>query len=104
MTPKNDNLDVTARLALDLQLALYLDLVAVLEKAGVLSYRQMSARVLSISMDAQDDGETALAQALEGIAKGFAGQGDGLSIDLMKAARDVRDDEALGDMPYRPEE
>ena len=30
MTPKNDNLDVTARLALGLQLALYLDLVAVL--------------------------------------------------------------------------
>ncbi|MGI4776699.1 MAG: hypothetical protein ACRYGA_01050 [Janthinobacterium lividum] len=105
MTPRNDdNLDATARLALDLQLALYLDLVAVLEKSGVLSYRQMSARVLSISMDAQDDGETALAQALEGIAKGFAGQGDGLSLDLMKAARDVRDDEALGDVPHSPED
>ena len=104
MTPKNDNLDATARLALDLQLALYLDRVAVLEKAGVVSYRQMSARVLSISRDAHDDGETALAQALEGVAKGFAGHGDGLSIDLMKSARDVRDDEALGDMPHRPQD
>ena len=55
-------------------------------------------------MDAQDDGETALAQALEGVAKGFAGHGDGLSIDLMKSARDVRDDEALGDMPNRPQD
>lgn len=104
MDKNDDNLDVTAQLAFDLNLALYLDLVAVLEKSGVVTYRQMAARILSISMDAQDDGDAPLSKALEGIAKGFAGQGDGLSIGLMKAAHDVRNDEAMGDIPMRPDE
>jgi len=104
MNNDDDNLDVNAKLAFDLNLALYLDLVAVLEKAGVVTYRQMAARVLNIGMDAADDGDVALSTALEGIAKGFAGHGDGLSIGLMKAARDVRNDEALGDIPMRPDE
>ena len=92
MEQKNENLQVTPKLAFDLNLALYLDLVAVLEGAGVVTYRQMAARVLNVSMD-----------VLEGIAKGFAGQRDGLSIDLLKAAKGVRDDEALGDIPMRPD-
>ena len=104
MNKNEQNLEVTSKLAFDLNLALYLDLVALLEKSSVVTYRQMAARILNISMDAADDGDLPLSQALEGIAKGFAGQGDGLSIDLMKAARDVRDDEALGDMPHRPED
>jgi hypothetical protein len=104
MNNDDKNPDVTAKLAFDLNLALYLDLVAVLEKSGVVTYRQMAARLLNISMDASDDGDQPLATALEGIAKGFAGQGDGLSIGLMKAARDIRNDEALGDIPMRPDE
>ncbi len=100
MNNDDDNLDVTAKLAFDLNLALYLDLVAVLEKAGVVTYRQMAARVLNIG----NDGDLPLSTALEGIAKGFAGHGDGLSIGLMKAAHDVRNDEALGDIPMRPDE
>ena len=42
-------------------------------------------------------------EALEGVAKGFAGQGDGLSIGLLKAARDLRHDEAMGDVPGNPD-
>lgn len=100
---KDNKLDAATKLALDVNLALYLDLVAVLENAGVVTYRQMAARVLNISMDANDDGDTALSQALEGVAKGFAGQGDGLSIGLLKAARDLRHDEAMGDVPGNPD-
>ena len=102
MEQNDEGFDITGKLAFDLNLALYLDLVAVLEKTGVVTYRQMAARVLNVSMDARDDGDRNLANALEGIAKGFAGQGEGLSIGLLKAARDIRDDEALGDMPMPP--
>jgi hypothetical protein len=100
----NDNFEPTAKLVFDLNLALYLDLVAVLEKSGVVTYRQMAARVLNISIDARDDGDVPLATALEGIAKGFAGQPDGLSIGLLKAAGDLRNDEAMGDVPRLPDE
>ena len=102
MEQNDEGFDITGKLVFDLNLALYLDLVAVLEKMGVVTYRQMAARVLNVSMDARDDGDRNLANALEGIAKGFAGQGEGLSIGLLKAARDIRDDEALGDMPMPP--
>ncbi|RZL86940.1 MAG: hypothetical protein EOP76_19545 [Variovorax sp.] len=102
MEQNDEGFDITGKLVFDLNLALYLDLVAVLEKTGVVTYRQMAARVLNVSMDARDDGDRNLANALEGIAKGFAGQGEGLSIGLLKAARDIRDDEALGDMPMPP--
>lgn len=104
MERTNENVDVTAKLAFDLNLALYLDLVAVLERTGVITYRQMAARVLNISMDARDDGDHALSAALEGIARGFADQGQGLSVELMKAARDVRNDEAMGDVPMHPDQ
>ena len=104
MDKKAEDLNVTAKLAFDLNLALYLDLVQVLERAGVVSYRQMAARVLDIGMAARDDGDDNLANALEGIAHGFSGQGEGLSIDLLKAARQIRNDEALGDIPMRPAE
>ena len=99
---KNDDFEITPKLAFDLNLALYLDLVAALE--GAITYRQMAARVLNISMDARDDGETGLSTVLEGIAKGFAGRGDGLSIELLKAARGLREDDAMGDIPMRPGE
>lgn len=99
---KNEDFAITPKLVFDLNLALYLDLVAALESAGALSYRQMAARVLNISMDARADGEADLSAALEGVARGFAGQGEGLSIDLLKSAHGLRDDEALGDMPMRP--
>jgi len=46
--------------------------------------------------------DSGLANALEGIAQGFAGQGDGLSIGLLKVARDLRNDEAMGDIPMPP--
>ena len=104
MAKSDQDFDVSGKLAFDLNLALYLDLVAVLERTGVITYRQIAARVLNISVDARDDGNAPLAQALEGIANGFAGQGGGLSIDLMKAARDIRNDEAMGDIPMRPED
>lgn len=104
MDQNDEGFDINEKLVFDLNLALYLDLVAVLEKSGVVTYRQMAARVLNVSMDARDDGDGNLANALEGIAKGFAGQGEGLSIGLLKAARDVRDDEALGDMPMSPDD
>ncbi|VWX55504.1 conserved hypothetical protein [Burkholderiales bacterium 8X] len=97
------NMAVTPKLAFDLNLALYLDLISVLERSGVVTYRQMAARILNISMDARDDGDAPLAQALEGIAQGFAGQGGGFSMDLMKAARGLRNDEALGDVPHLPD-
>jgi hypothetical protein len=93
---------ITPALAFDLNIALYLDLVALLEKAGVVTYRQMAARVLNISMDAEDDGEHDLSKALEGIAHGFASQENGLSIGLLKAARELRNEEALGDLPQPP--
>lgn len=96
-------LDVTSKLAFDLNLALYLDLIAVLERSGVVSYRQMAARVLNISMDARDDGDRPLSDALEGIARGFEGHGGGFSVDTMKAARGLRNDEAMGDMPRVPD-
>ena len=99
----NDTFEPTAKLVFDLNLALYLDLVAVLEKSGVVTYRQMAARVLNISIDARDDGDVPLATALEGIARGFAGQPDGLSIGLLKAAGDLRNYEALGDIPGLPD-
>lgn len=102
MEKNDDGLDVNAKLVFDLNLALYLDLVAVLEKSGVISYRQMAARVLNISIDAKDDGDLNLATALEGVAKGFAGQDGGLSIGLLKTAGELRNDEALGDIPMRP--
>ena len=99
---KNDDFEITPKLVFDLNLALYLDLVAALEGAGAITYRQMAARVLNIGMDARADGETGLSTVLEGIAKGFAGQGDGLSIELLQAARGLREDEAMGDIPMRP--
>jgi hypothetical protein len=95
---------ITPALAFDMNIALYLDLVAVLEKAGVVTYRQMAARVLNISMDAGDDGALDLSKALEGIARGFASQENGLSIGLLKAARDLRNEEALGDLPLPPQD
>ena len=104
MEQNDEGFDITEKLVFDLNLALYLDLVAVLEKTGVVTYRQLAARVLNVSMDARDDGDRNLANALEGIAKGFAGQGEGLSIGLLKAARDIRDDEALGDVPMSPDD
>ncbi|BEP51130.1 MULTISPECIES: hypothetical protein [Variovorax] len=99
---KNEDFEITPKLVFDLNLALYLDLVAALEGAGAITYRQMAARVLNISMDARADGENGLATALEGVAKGFAGQGGGLSIELLKAARSLREDDAMGDIPMRP--
>lgn len=104
MESNSAEFEITPKLVFDLHLALYLDLVAALDNAGVVTYRQMAARVLNISMDAGDDGDTNLATALEGIAKGFSGQGDGLSIGLLKAARGLREDEAMGDIPMRPGE
>jgi hypothetical protein len=101
---KNDDFEITPKLVFDLNLALYLDLVAALEGAGAITYRQMAARVLNISMDARADGEAGLSTVLEGIAKGFAGHGDGLSIELLKAARGLREDDAMGDIPMRPSE
>lgn len=95
---------ITPALAFNLNIALYLDLIAVLEKAGVVTYRQMAARVLNISMDAEDDGEHALSQALEGVARGFANQQNGLSVELLKAARELRHDQALGDVPLPPQD
>lgn len=95
--------ETTPALAFDLSLALYLDLVAVLEKAGVVTYRQMAARVLNISMNARDDGNDALGNALEGIARGFAHEEEGVSIALLKAAKALRDDEAFGDVPLPPQ-
>jgi len=104
MEPNEEqDLDVTPKLVFDLNLALYLDLVAVLERSGVVTYRQMAARVLNISMGARDEGDANLSVALEGIAKGFAGH-EGLSIGLLKMARGVRDDEAMGDIPMPPSE
>ncbi len=103
MQNKNEDTEVTPKLAFDMNLALYLDLVAALESAGVVTYRQMAARVLNISLNAQEDGDTRLSKALEGIAGGFAGRGDGLSIGLLKAAAGVRDDEAMGDIPMPPD-
>ena len=100
----NENFEITPKLVFDLNLALYLDLVAALQGAGAITYRQMAARVLNISMDARADGETGLSTVLEGIAKGFAGHGDGLSIETRKAARGLREDEAMGDIPMRPSE
>ncbi|SIP98879.1 hypothetical protein [Pseudacidovorax sp. RU35E] len=93
----------SGKLAFDMTLALYLDLVSLLERNGVVSYRQMAARVLSISMNAREDGNQPLASALEGIAQGFAGRGDGLSINTLRVANDLRNDEAMGDIPMRPE-
>ena len=104
MEDKNEDFEITPKLVFDLNLALYLDLVAALEGAGAVTYRQMAARVLNISMDAKDDGDANLSIALEGIAKGFSGQGDGLSIGLLKTARGLREDEAMGDIPMRPDE
>lgn len=104
MENNDEGLDVNARLVFDMNLALYLDLIAVLEKSGVVTYRQMAARVLNISIDAKEDGDHNLATALEGVAKGFAGQDGGLSIGLLKTAGDLRNDEALGDIPMRPDE
>ncbi len=103
---KNNNsedFEITPKLVFDMNLALYLDLVAALEGAGAVTYRQMAARVLNISMDARADGELGLATALEGIAGGFAGHGDGLSIEVLKAARGLREDDAMGDIPMRPD-
>lgn len=99
---KNEDFEITPKLVFDLNLALYLDLVAALESAGAVTYRQMAARVLNVSMDARADGEEGLSTVLEGVAKGFAGQSDGLSIELLKTAHGLRDDEALGDIPMRP--
>ena len=104
MENKEEDFDLTPKLVLDLNLALYLDLVAVLEASGVLTYRQMAARILNISLQARADGNVPLSSALEGIAQGFAGHGDGLSIGLLKAAQAVRDDEAMGDIPMRPDD
>ena len=103
MNEKNGDFEITPKLVFDMNLALYLDLVAALETAGAVTYRQMAARVLNISMDARDDGEAGLSTVLEGIALGLAGGGDGLSIELLMAARGLRDDEAMGDIPMRPE-
>ena len=102
-SPNREGLQLNDKLVFDLQLALYLDLVAVLERSGVVSYRQMAARVLNISMNAREDGETALADVLEGIASGFSRQEGGVSVELLKVASELRDDEALGDIPSRPE-
>ena len=102
MENKSEDFHITPKLVFDLNLALYLDLVAALDHSGAVTYRQMAARLLNISMDAHDDGAHELSTVLEGIAKGFAGQTDGLSIDLLKAARGLREDEALGDIPLRP--
>ncbi len=102
MQNNDAGLEFNAKLVFDMNLALYLDLIAVLEKSGVVTYRQMAARVLNISLDARSDGDANLATALEGVAKGFAGQDGGLSIDLLKTAGDLRHDEALGDIPMRP--
>jgi hypothetical protein len=99
---RNEDFEITPKLVFDLNLALYLDLVAALESAGVVTYRQMAARVLNVSLNARDDGDSGLANALEGIAQGFAGQGDGLSIGLLKVARELRNDEAMGDIPMPP--
>ena len=104
MDNNDQDLDVTPKLVFDLNLALYLDLVAALEGAGILSYRQMAARLLNVSMNAREDGDSQLSNVLESIAKGFAGQGDGLSIGLLKAAAALRNDEALGDIPLRPDD
>ncbi len=104
MANENEDFHITPKLVFDLNLALYLDLVAALEHSGAVTYRQMAARILNISMDAHDDGALELSTVLEGIAKGFSGQTDGLSIDLLKIARGVRDDEALGDIPLRPDD
>lgn len=103
MANENEDFHITPKLVFDLNLALYLDLVAALENSGALTYRQMAARILNISMDAQHDGAHDLSTVLEGIAKGFAGQSDGLSIGLLKAAKGLRDDEAMGDIPMRPD-
>ena len=83
MNEKNRDFEITPKLVFDMNLALYLDLVAALEG---------------------DDGEAGLSPVLEGIAKGFAGRGDGLSIELLKAARGLREDDAMGDIPMRPED
>jgi hypothetical protein len=99
----NDGLKISEKLVFDLQLALYLDLVNLLEHSGVVSYRQMAARVLNLSLAARNDGDKPLAEVLEGIAGGFAGQGEGLSIGLLKAAHALRADEALGDIPASPD-
>jgi hypothetical protein len=101
---KEPGIEPSPSLAFDMTLALYLDLVAVLEKAGVVTYRQMAARVLNISMNAHADGNAELGEALEGIARGFGGQEDGISIALLKMAGDLRDDEAFGDVPLPPQE
>ena len=101
---KLDGLKITDKLVFDLQLALYLDLIAVLEHAGAVTYRQMAARVLNLSLIAKDENDEPLANVLEGIAGGFASQDDGLSLDTLKAAGGVRDDEALGDVPSRPDD
>jgi len=105
MSHKDDRhpTDVNGKLALDLNLALYLDLVALLERSGVLTYRQMAARVVNLSLDARGAGDETLAAVLEGIAQGFAGQAEGFSVGLLKAAHDLRDDEAMGDVPTRPD-
>jgi len=97
-----DGLKITDKLVFDLQLALYLDLVSVLEHTGVVSYRQMAARVLNLSLAAREEGDTPLGDVLEGIAGGFAGQGDGMSIGVLKVAGSLRDDEAMGDVPSVP--
>ncbi|RYF61553.1 MAG: hypothetical protein EOO29_47235 [Comamonadaceae bacterium] len=101
--PKHEGFELNDKLVFDLQLALYLDLVAVLERTGVVSYRQMAARVLNISMNAREDGDRGLADVLEGIASGFSRQEGGVSVELLKIAGDLREDEALGDIPSRPE-
>ena len=49
---KNEDFAITPKLVFDLNLALYLDLVAALESAGAVTYRQMAARVLNVSMSA----------------------------------------------------
>jgi len=100
----NQDFTITPKLVFDLNLALYLDLVAALNSAGVVTYRQMAARVLNISMDAHGDGDIDLSTALEGIAKGFSGPGGGVSIDRLKAAHGLREDEAMGDIPMRPDQ
>jgi hypothetical protein len=99
-----DGLKITDKLVFDLQLALYLDLIAVLEHSGVVSYRQMAARVLNLSLAAREEGDKPLGDVLEGIAGGFAGQEEGFSIDLLKAASSLRNDEAIGDIPSVPED
>ncbi|RYF81733.1 MAG: hypothetical protein EOO29_09590 [Comamonadaceae bacterium] len=101
--PNREGFELNDKLVFDLQLALYLDLVAVLERTGVVSYRQMAARVLNISMNAREDGDKSLADVLEGIASGFSRQEGGVSVELLKIAGDLRDDDALGDIPSRPE-